>query len=180
VALVLTAAVMVLVSVVAAVLTPHTGGTSSSSRLLQHQLSGLANPFDPQASSLLGHVEIFRTALSSAPQYPFGRGIGVISMGVKFGGTGAQTEADLSNVAVAFGPLGVVVFLSVLVLGLVRAYRVATMTRAPLALAALGILIATGNQWLNGGMYAIAWLPWLVLGWLDRPAPVRQAEGNAR
>ena len=41
--------------------------------------------------------------------------------------------------------------------------------RDGLALAALGVVTLTALQWLNGGQYAVAVLPWLVLGWADRP-----------
>ena len=33
-----------------------------------------------------------------------------------------------------------------------------------------GIVTVTAMQWLNGGQYVVAILPWLMLGWADRPA----------
>jgi hypothetical protein len=30
------------------------------------------------------------------------------------------------------------------------------------------VLVITLLQWLNGGQYAVAFLVWLVLGWVDR------------
>jgi hypothetical protein len=128
---------------------------------------------------LVGHVILVGQGLMTAVQNPVGLGIGVVTLaGSKFGGPHVGTEADLSNVAVALGPLGVVTFVAVLLLGLTKAYRKASQTHAPLALAALGMLVATGNHWLNGGMYAIAWLPWLALGWLDRPTRAGTSEGR--
>jgi hypothetical protein len=35
---------------------------------------------------------------------------------------------------------------------------------------ALGIIAVTFLQWTNGGLYAVAFLPWLMMGWLDRDA----------
>jgi hypothetical protein len=168
-AIAVAAAAVVLIPVVASMLVPHTAAASATSPLVAHQVHGLANPFDAESSTLLGHAALARDGLASAIHHPFGQGIGVITLGVKFGGSAVQTEADLSNVAVAFGATGVVAFLAVFCLGLARAYRTASRTRTPLALAALGVLVVTTNQWLNGGMYAVAWLPWLLLGWLDRP-----------
>jgi len=159
-----------LISFLASVLLPHAAGDSGTSALLEHQAGGLANPFDPSHSTLGLHWSMMLDGLTSVTDHPFGLGVGVLSIaGAKFGGEYVATEVDVSNVAVAFGPIGLITFLAVSVLGLVRAYRTASRTHAPLALAALGILIVTGNNWLNGGMYAVAWLPWLVLGWLDRP-----------
>jgi hypothetical protein len=178
VALILTTLVVVLVPVVASVLLPRTEGATATATFLQHQVGGLANPFDPHASTLIGHTGSARAGLASAVQHPFGLGVGAITLGAKFGGLAIQTEADMSNVAVAFGPLGVVAFLVLSCLALARAYRTAARLRTPLTLATLGILVATTNQWLNGGMYAVAWLPWLVLGWLDRPRPAGPTEGE--
>jgi hypothetical protein len=168
-AVALTAVAVVLVPVAASLLAPYAGAGSATSSLLEHQVHGLASPFDPETSTLLGHAALAAEGLESAVHHPLGQGIGVVSLGARFGGTALHTETDLSNVAVAYGLLGVVVFLVVFCLGLVRAYRFAARTRAPLALAALGILVVTTNQWLTGAMYAVAWLPWLLLGWLDRP-----------
>jgi hypothetical protein len=38
-------------------------------------------------------------------------------------------------------------------------------------LIALGALIAVLLEWFNGGNYAVAFIPWLMLGWLDQPEP---------
>jgi hypothetical protein len=177
VAIALTAAATLMVPVVATLLVPHaTEAGAGTSALLQHQVEGLANPLDAESSTLIGHTELARQGLASAWHHPLGQGIGVISLGQKFGGADLSTETDLSNVAVAFGVLGIVVFGALVLLGLSRAYWIAARTRGPLALATVGILVVTTNQWLNGGMYGIAWLPWLLLGWLDRPD---RAEGGA-
>jgi hypothetical protein len=180
-ALLLVALALVAVSLVATLVVPQTLTASATSDLLRHQVAGLANPLDPDSSTLLGHIAIAVHGLGSVGQYPFGRGIAAITLGTKFGGEATQTEVDLSNTAVAFGPIGAIVFAVVLYLGFRLAYRTASETRTPIALAALGILVATSGQWLNGGNYAVAWLPWLLLGWLDRPAtpdPATEAGGG--
>jgi hypothetical protein len=170
-----------LIPALAAVAVPSTQGTSAAtSALLEHQAEGLADPLDPEKSTAVGHALIAGEGLLVALQHPFGLGTGAINMGTKFGGEQVQTEVDVSNVAVAFGPIGLLVFVVVVGIGMVRAYRTASGARNPLALAALGILVATSNHWLNGGMYAVAWLPWLVLGWLDRPASEYGQEGSGR
>ena len=89
--------------------------------------------------------------------------------GSKFGGLAKGTEIDPSNVAVALGLPGLVAYLVVLVAGMLRVYGIAARRRDGVAFAALGVLAVTAGQWLNGGQYAVAVLPWLILGWADRP-----------
>jgi hypothetical protein len=88
--------------------------------------------------------------------------------GTKFGGAEASTEADPSNAAVAWGIPGLIAYLVISISGLLRGYQLAFIRRDWLAPAALAILILMLSQWLNGGQYAVAFLPWLLLGWIDR------------
>jgi hypothetical protein len=60
------------------------------------------------------------------------------------------------------------VYLGLLTCGLRRAYQVARWRRDRLALCALGVLLVMTFQWINGGQYSVAILPWFLLGWLDR------------
>ena len=39
--------------------------------------------------------------------------------------------------------------------------------RNTVALAVLGILTASCLQWLNGDLYSVSWLVFLLLGWVD-------------
>jgi len=153
---------------------PRTAG------LLQHQVEGLANPLDKQKSTLGVHRNLAVSGLSGLLDYPLGFGPGAVTIaGSKFGGATTGTEVDISNVAVALGIPGLVLFVYIAGSGLLLAYRKAR-TRDPIALAALGILVVTGMQWLNGGQYAVAPLPWLVLGWLDRQAADEQDLADAQ
>jgi hypothetical protein len=54
-------------------------------------------------------------------------------------------------------------------LGMRMAFQRARRHQDLLSLATLAVVLVTFFQWLNGGNYAIAPLPWLLLGWLDRP-----------
>ncbi len=71
--------------------------------------------------------------------------------------------------AVALGLPGLLAYGVILVSGLRLALSTAQRRRDVLSLAALGIVAVTVLQWLNGGLYSVAFLPWLVLGWMDRP-----------
>jgi hypothetical protein len=141
----------------------------SSSPLVTRQVEGLQNPTNPGASTLGSHISLLTDGIRSARAEPVGRGSGAVTLaGVKFGGARAGTEADPSNAAVAWGIPGLIAYLVILISGIWRGYRLAFMRRDWLAPVALAILILTLSQWLNGGQYAVAFLPWLLLGWIDR------------
>ena len=142
-----------------------TGGTNA---LVAHEVSGLTNPTG--ATSTFGiHATEVAQGLQSAFANPVGRGISVVTIaGKKFGGAQQGTETDVSNAGVALGLIGLTLVVAIICVGFRSAYRLALARRDPLAYAALGILGVTFLQWLDGGQYAIAYLPWLVLGWVDR------------
>jgi hypothetical protein len=114
--------------------------------------------------------------LESSITNPLGHGTGAVTLAAtRYGGSAQGTEVDPSNMGVALGLLGLISYLVVAAVGLWTAYRVAARRRSWWALASLGLLLVTFLQWTNGGQYAVAWLPWLVLGWADRVAATEQA-----
>lgn len=150
-------------------LAPTIYGADPESSLVRHQVEGLAEPLDSSSSTLPGHLGLMEEGLRSAISNPLGIGVAPVTIaGGKFGDVTRGTETDPSNIATAIGIPGLVAYLIVLVLGLCRAYAVAHRRRDGLSAAALGILLVTLLQWLNGAHYAVATLPWLVLGWIDR------------
>jgi hypothetical protein len=150
--------------------TNSVAANGTTSALVAHQLQGLSDPFNAKTSTLSFHWSELVQGLASAIHYPLGRGVGVVSIaGAKFGGVSAGTEMDPSNVGVALGIPGVLAYVAVVVLGLSATYRLAANEVANrMALVGLFVLTLTLFQWLNGGQYAVAILPWLVLGWVDR------------
>jgi hypothetical protein len=140
----------------------------SNQALVAHQVNGLIDPTGSQ-STLPAHFTLIVDGLKSAFANPVGEGISLVTIaGAKFGGGTQGTEADISNAAVALGLPGLALYLFIAWTGFAGAYRLAVARRDPLAYAALGLLMATVFQWLNGGQYAVAYLPWLALGWVDR------------
>jgi hypothetical protein len=144
--------------------------------LLGHQTSGLANPLNPSSSTFLIHISLVTDGLDSARSHPAGLGAGAVSLAAsKFGGTGLQTEADPSNLAVAAGVPGLAVYVVLAVIAFVRTYGLARARGDALSLGALAVVTIVFLQWFNGGQYGIALLLWLTLGWVDRAST---AEGR--
>ena len=148
---------------------PSVTAADPASALAAHQIQGLSSPFSSQSSTLGGHFSLFADGLRSAIKNPVGLGIGTVTIaGSKYGAQTAGTEVDPSNAAVALGIPGLVAYLAVVGIAFFNAYSLASRRRDALAIAALGVLVITLLQWLNGGQYAVAFLVWLVLGWVDR------------
>lgn len=168
---------------------PSASGSQASSALVSRQVSGLSDPFNPKTSTLPIHIDALLTGLRDGLRQPLGRGLGVITLaGAKFGpgddeSTGGSTDVDPSNVALAMGLPGLIVYGTVVGFALTMAFRRARHERSYLALTVLGVALVTLFQWLSGGNYAVAPLPWLLLGWLDRrstPAsPVRSTRSRS-
>jgi hypothetical protein len=171
------AAVLVLVSFAAGQL----AGASSSgqaSGLVAHEAQGLANPFG-SGSTGSHHLSLLTGGVQSALTNPAGYGPGAVTQAAKLGGVSYATEADPSNAAVGLGLPGLIAYFSVAIAGFLAVYRTAARRRDALATAALIVVIATSLEWLNGGQYAIAFMPWLILGWADR-ASLRDSDDPVR
>lgn len=170
---VLSVALPLTIPLVASSLAPTEYDQSGRSQLISHQISGLANP---EESTLGGHLFIVGEGFSSALDNPLGLGIGATTLaGSKFGGLQRGTEQDPSNVAAALGIPGVLVYAFVLGLAVWSAYKLVLRRHDRLSLVVLGILALTVFQWMNGGHYAVSFLVWILLGWVDRTAYVSRA-----
>ncbi len=179
------AGVLFLLSFTAGRLVPDRGveaaASSGTTVLATHQLEGLAHPLSQSASTVPLHFREVVNGFQSLTRDPLGVGTGSVTLAAsRFGAAPRTSEADPSNVAVALGVPGVIAYLVVLVAGFGRAYGLARRRGDGLSLLALGILGLMLLQWLNGGLYAVAFLPWLVLGWVDRStAPPSVAQPTA-
>jgi hypothetical protein len=160
--------IFVLVFGLSKVAPSNIGGSSNVAALEQHQIQGLSNPLDPQSSTLLTHLNLVTHGLKTAVTHPVGKGTGVITKaGEKFGGISQLTESDPSNLAVALGLPGLLVYIAVFALGFRTVYAVAVQRRDRLSAVALAIVAVMAFSWLIGGAYAVAPLPWFAMGWAD-------------
>lgn len=148
---------------------PTVTATDPGSALAAHQIAGLSSPLSSANSTLGAHFSLFTNGLRTAVDNPVGLGIGSVTIaGSKFGGETVSTEVDPSNAAVALGIPGLIAYVAVVGIAFFKTYSLASRRRDALSIAALGVLVVTLLQWLNGGQYAVAFLVWLVLGWVDR------------
>ena len=156
----------------------QTTATNSVSALTSHLISGIANPTGQQ-STLAGHFSRVESGIASGFSRPIGYGTGSITLAASNLGNAALlgTEFDPSNASVAFGFVGLLLYLMVLWRGLGTAYRLAALRRDPLSIAVLGVAGVTLFQWLNGDLYSVAWLFWLTLGWVDQQGPDQPSNG---
>jgi len=160
------AAVLLALPVVIGRLAPAQFSDEAGDQLAKHQIEGLTDPFG-EKSTLPLHIDLVSGGITAALDDPLGVGVGAVSIGgAKYGGANVgSAEADPANVAIAAGFPGLIAYLAVVVLGVPRLYRQAARRRDPLSLAALGMVIVTSLHWLNGGLYATGFWPWLILGW---------------
>jgi hypothetical protein len=140
--------------------------------LARRSLVGLSDPLGSD-STLRSHLDLTEGALRTLDDRPLGAGTayGTTDAPEDPGLHVAPAENDLGNAALAFGILGVVMVLGVTILGLRAGWLAARAGPTFVALAALGILVASLRFWWTGAQYATAPLVWLALGWTDRPEP---------
>lgn len=171
-------------------LRPQLDPIQSTSPLLEHQIQGIIDPLGEQ-STLMLRTNMVLQGVNSIRTNPLGLGIGAPTIAAdRFGGSQSSrmaTDADPSNISVALGAPGLLLYAILSFIAFRQAYKLAVTRRDWLGYAVLAVLGITVTQWLTGGQYAVAWLPWLLLGWVDRstasppglpepdPAEARQA-----
>jgi hypothetical protein len=74
---------------------------------------------------------------------------------------------DIGNAFVEWGIFGGIAYLATVVLALLTPVRLYFQSGDWLALAVLGILVVALGAWI-GGLYAVAPVVWLLLGWVAK------------
>jgi hypothetical protein len=142
-----------------------------TAQLVAQQKNGLLDPTDAAKSTLpLHYRRVIQGIVYSATTRPAGLGTGSITRGsAKFGkGTQAAVELDFGNAFLAFGLVGGVLYLLVVLQTFRQLYVLRRLKPNPMWVAVLGMCILSIGQWQNGGAYAIASLIWFVIGASDR------------
>ena len=144
-------------------------GAVAGNPLAQHQVEGLSDPLNPQASTANRHVQLFVDGIASSFANPLGFGTGTTNVASQRSterSVARPTEVDVSDAFVSLGVPGGLLYAAVVALTLRLAVLRYVATRDPLVLAVLGLLVVTLGQWLTGGHYALAPLTWFLVGWL--------------
>lgn len=150
----------------------YTAGSTSSAavgNLLEHQINGLAHPFDNRYSTGQLHLQAIISAFRAVLTNPLGFGLGASTMSAaKFGGAGISAEIDIPNVFVSGGLLGGLLYVAILYrtfrAGLIIAFRYKRITDV-LPVAVLAVMF---TQILNGGYYSLMPFVWMFVAWIDR------------
>lgn len=139
---------------------------------VERQVGGLVSPLDPNESTLSVHWEALTAGIDLGVRNPVGLGTGASNLGARVsGGEGEfRTDNDIGDVFVAFGIVGGLVFIAIIVMSFRRVFRRYLRERPdPLVFAVAGILVVNFGQWLQSGHYAAAPLMWFLLGWAVKP-----------
>lgn len=137
--------------------------------LIEHQVAGLLNPLHPEKSTGMAHLEMAADGLSAMATHPLGYGLGATTpAALKYGGHLRSAEVDLVNVFLSLGIFGGLAYALIMLQTFALAAHYWSITRSPLALTLLGVLILQLGGWLQGGHYALSALDWLCIGALDR------------
>ena len=140
-----------------------------TSDLVQHQASGLSDPFNDKKSTGGGHLSLIIGGISAGFRNPLGSGLGATTLAAgKFSSGAAGTEADYSNMFVSLGLVGGLLYVYLMYYTLRSALMQWKKTRTFVSLVVLGVLVCELNVWLVSGHYAPLMFIWFSIGWLGR------------
>lgn len=140
-----------------------------TSLLVQHQTEGLLDPLNPKKSTVGIHANLLSGGFLNGITNPLGRGLGASTAAAgKYGGDGAGTEVDYTDMFVSLGLFGGVLYLIFMGIVLKQAFSHWHHQRDPISLATIGILIALQGHWIHGGQYSIAMVICFSIGAMDR------------
>jgi hypothetical protein len=152
----------------------ETAAIQSGDPFAVHQVSGLADPLNPDTSTLVDHWQAMVSGTSYALANPLGAGTsGGNLASTKLGGVGVSTELDFIDELIDLGIIGGVLYLAVIIAVAAGTFRAYLQTHDVLLLCTSGILIVTLGHWLSGGYYAVAPLVWFVAGWAHQQSVAR-------
>lgn len=137
--------------------------------VLERQSNLLPSGGDGGGGTVGIHGNLFWIGIKQGFDRPLGLGIGSTTLAAaKYGTTGTGTEKDLSDMFVAGGIVGGVLYFALVVLVSISAVRYWQRQQTLLALSFVGILAFMGLSWLKPGAYVLTPLMWLLIGSFDR------------
>jgi hypothetical protein len=124
---------------------------------------------DPSQTTAGIHWEMFAEGIKEGLKHPLGSGLGATTPAAgRYGGTGGNSEIDVSNMFITLGVLGGVLYVVIVGWTLYVGFSYFQLSHSLIALFVAGILILLIAQWSSGGMYSLAALVWFCIGSIDR------------
>lgn len=115
------------------------------------------------------HLNLIRIAGVRTMEQPLGHGIGYVTLAAgRFGAGGFSSEKDFTDMFIALGVPGGIVYLIVQGYTALLAVSYWTRTRKTIGLIITGILCFSVFGWLKPGQYVAAPIVWFCVGALDR------------
>jgi hypothetical protein len=148
---------------------PTSLGGGGVNRLLTHIFGSLSGDNILRDASFQGHVQLVLDALWTGVTSPLGRGLGASSQAsVKFGGGSVSSELDITDIIIASGYVGGVLYVTILFRVVAAAVRLFRSTGRPEHLAAGAAIVAGLGQILGPGYYVYGATLLAVIGCLIR------------
>ncbi len=134
---------------------------------IQHDQQGLLHPLNAKDSTAGIHAASITGSITNSFSMPLGEGLGATTLAVsQLGGTGGNSEFDVSNMFLSLGPLGGIVYVLMILCGWQMALKCWGRTRDFSALAAIAACALGG--WLSAGNYSCILVLCFVMGALER------------
>ena len=115
------------------------------------------------------HLNLVRIAGVRTLQQPLGHGLGYVTLAAsRFGDGGFSSEKDFTDMFIALGVPGGIVYLIVQGYTTLLAIAYWRRTRSTVGLIVTGILLFSVFSWLRPGQYVATPLVWFCIGSLDR------------
>jgi len=141
--------------------------------LVERNVSGIFNPLDPNKSTVIAHWDLIIDGFVTGVTNPAGQGTAATNIAVTLspGSDKQDSENDIANAFVSLGLAGGLLYVAIIFLVFRGLFSRYVARRDVLSFAAVGLIVVTFGQWLNGGLYALAPLLWFFVGWATRPPP---------
>lgn len=126
-------------------------------------------PESGSGGTLAIHTNLMWLGIKWGFEQPLGRGIGATTLAAgKYGSGGGSTEKDISDMFLAGGVVGGLLYLVLVLMIATQAVRYWQHERSLVALAIIGLLAFTGLSWLKPGQYVLTPIIWFIIGAMDR------------
>lgn len=125
------------------------------------------------------HLNLFRIAGVRTMEDPLGHGVGYVTLAAsRFGGTGFSSEKDMTDMFIALGVPGGLVYLGIVGYAAYLAVSYWRRRRSITGLIIGGVLVFSVFSWLKPAHYVATPLLWFCVGALDRMHTAAPKDGS--